>query len=615
MMKSIKRFWLKLAGSLVILGIAALSPWLAKSVASAEPQTPPSADPGKPNILVIAIDDVGYSDLGCYGGEIATPNIDSLAREGLRYVRFDTNAVCSATRASLLTGLNSQTAKMSFLAASHFELTPGSPFLKGLSPQLVKEMTAASPGWRDPKDQSPDRGWMPKNAETIAQALKMDGYTTWAIGKWHLAPQWEDGSPGNNADFPLERGFDYFYGYRDGWTDQYRPILYENNHRIPIPVYEYGHMLAADLADQAIAKMKANQADDQKKPFFLYLAFTQAHAPVQVTQPYINEYDGVYDKGWDALRADRFVREERMGVIPKNAALPPRNPGDPAWDSLTAQQKQVYARFMQTYAGYLQYGDEQLGRLLAYMRKSGIAKKTLIVLISDNGPASESKPGGFYHPYGDRTTLAEMDAHLNELGSAETEPLYQRAWAMAGATPYRRYKLWPYLGGVRDALIVSWPGHIQDVGGIRHQYVHVIDVGPTILDAVGTHFEDTIDGVKQIPVAGRSFLKTMLDANAPSARSVQYFLLLGNRAITSGEWRAVAMHEPKTPFSQDRWQLFNLADDPTEIHDLSAQNPAKLKELQELWEGQAKEYGALPLVESPFVRDFSDAFLPGRYNY
>lgn len=615
MIKTIKRCWLKLAGSVVILGVVALSPWFSKSVPAAEPQTAPNADASKPNVLLIVMDDVGISDLGCYGGEIATPNIDSLAHDGLRYVRFDTNAVCSATRASLLTGLNSQTAKMSFLAASGRRIRPGSPFLKRLSPQVAKEMIAAHPGWRDPKDQSPDRGWMPKNAETIAQALKMDGYTTWALGKWHLAPQWEDGSPGNNADFPLERGFDYFYGYRDGWTDQYRPILYENNHRIPIPVYPYGHMLAADLADHAIARMKANLKQGRKKPFFLYLAFTQAHAPVQVTQPYIDQYEGVYDKGWDALRAERLIREKRMGLIPKNAVLAPRNPGDPAWDSLTAQQKRVYAHFMQTYAGYLHYGDEQLGRVLAYMRSSGIAKNTLIVLISDNGPASETKTGGFYRPYGDRTTLAQMDAHLKELGSDETEPLYQRAWAMAGATPYRRYKLWPYLGGVRDALIVSWPGHIRDVGGVRHQYAHVIDVGPTILNAVGAHFNATINGVQQIPVAGRSFLPTISDPNAPSLHKVQYFLLLGNRAITSGEWRAVAMHQPGTPFSKDRWQLFNLAKDPTEIHDLSAQDPAELKQMEELWESQARKYGALPLVQSPFVRDFSDAFLPDRYNY
>ena len=573
----------------------------------------PSSDLQKPNIMVIVMDDVGYSDLGCYGGEIRTPHIDSLARDGLRYTRFDTNAVCSATRASLLTGRNSQTVKMGFLAATDTKAVSENAAKR---PQL-EELLAVDPGWRDPKDQSPMRGWMPRNAETIAQALKADGYATWAIGKWHLAPHWEDGSPGNDADFPLQRGFDYFYGYRDGWTDQYRPILFENNRRIPIPVYPYGYMLAADLADHAIAQMKAQEEQHPHQPFLMYLAFSQAHAPIQVTQPYIDQYDGVYDQGWDAIRSARFQRQKEMGVIPQDALLSPRNSGDPPWSSLTDQQKRVYARFMQTYAGYLQYGDEQLGRVLAYMRHRGVAKNTLIVLISDNGPASESKPGGFYRPYEDHTTLMEMDRHLHELGEQNTEPLYQRVWAMAGATPFRRYKLWPFLGGVRDDLIVSWPGHIKDPGGLRDQYVHVIDVAPTVLAAAGTHFSPRIDGVQQVPVAGRSFLETISNPRAPAPRTVQYFLLLGNRAITSGDWRAIAMHKPGTPFSSDQWQLFNLATDPSETHDLAKENSAKLKEMQTLWDCQASQYGALPLVESPFGRqsEFSDAFLPNRYDY
>ncbi|HUX28251.1 MAG TPA: sulfatase-like hydrolase/transferase, partial [Terracidiphilus sp.] len=473
MLKMLKRYWIRFAVSAVVMW-----PGFARSAAASPPEKPSSTDEGKPNVLVVVMDDVGYSDLGCYGGEIHTPNIDRLARDGVRYLRFDTNAVCSATRASLLTGRNSHTVKMGFLAASD---TKEMRMMAGgrMESPAFQDLLKVNPGWRDPKDQSPERGWMPRNAETVAQALKRDGYATWAIGKWHLAPQFEDGSKGNNIDFPLQRGFDYFYGYRDGWTDQYRPILYENNARVPIPVYPYGQMLAADLADHAIAQMKAQRAQHPHQPFFMYLAFTQAHAPVQVPQTYVNHYAGVYEKGWDAIRATRLEREKKMNVIAQNAQLPRRNPGDPAWESLTDQQKRVYSRYMQTFAGYLQYGDQQLGRVLAYMRASGIDKNTMIVLISDNGPASESKPGGFYTPYGDRTTVAEMDANLNALGGPETEPLYPRAWAMAGATPYRRYKLWPYLGGVRDALIVDWPGHIQDVGGVRDQYVHVVDIAPT----------------------------------------------------------------------------------------------------------------------------------------
>lgn len=586
------------------------------------PERSGKSNPARPNILLVVLDDVGYSDLGVYGSEIRTPNIDSLARNGLRYLKLDTNAICSATRASLLTGRNSQTVKMGFLAAQDKKFLRQASRISRGNPQLAaytKALQAVQPGWRDPEDKSPDRGWMPRNAETVAQVLKRGGYATWAIGKWHLAPKWEDGSSGNNADFPLQRGFDYFYGFRDGWTDQYRPILYENNHRIPIPVYPYGRMLTWDLINHAIAKIKANSEAHHQRPFFLYLALPVAHAPIQVTQSYINAYDGVYDKGWDAIRAERFAREKKMGVIPQNAVLPPRNPGDPAWDSLTAQQKRVYARYMQTYAGYLQYGDEQLGRLLRYLQRHGIEKNSLIVLVSDNGPASEEKGGAFYTPYGDTTTVAQMDAHLNELGSPATEPVYQRAWAMASATPYRRYKSWPYLGGVRDDLIISWPGHIRDTGGVRNQYLHAIDIAPTLLAAAGMHFEEAIKGVKQIPVAGRSLLSTLSDPHAPSPRKVQYFLLMGNRAITSGHWRAVAMHKQGIPYSEDQWQLFNLAADPTETRNLAVQYRAQLKHMQALWRQQAQKFNVLPLTQSPFWiwwRQFADAFLPGnRYNY
>lgn len=604
-----------------LTGVALFAP---SANAAAAQQNIEAANAARPNIILVVLDDIGYSDLGAYGSEIKTPNIDALARKGLRYTKFDTNAVCSATRASLLTGRNSQTVKMGFLAAQNKKFLRIMTKLGQKSPQLAayaKETWKIDPGWRDPKDHDFDRGWMPRNAETMAQALKSGGYVTWALGKWHLAPKWEDGKKGNNIDFPLQRGFDYFYGYRDGWTDQYRPILYKDNKRISIPRYPYGKMLTWDLINHAISKVKETEAAGSHKPFFMYLALPVAHAPIQVTQPYINAYDGVYDKGWDAIREERLKREKKLGVVPKNAVLAPRNPGDPAWKSLTDEQKRVYARYMQTYAGYIQYGDQQLGRLLAYLRRSGVSRNTLIVLLSDNGPAGESKGGGFYQPYMDHTSVAQMAAHLNELGGPQTEPMYQRAWAMAGATPYRRYKLWPYLGGVRDDLIVSWPGHITKPGSVRHQYVHAVDIAPTLLAAAGLHFDKRVDGVKQIPVAGRSFLASLSDQHAPSARNTQYFLLLGNRAITAGKWRAIAVHKPGTPHAQDRWQLFNLAKDPTEIHNLAKSDPAELKRMQALWQSQAKKYGATPFKKDrPFWiwdQQFFQAFLPkeDRNNY
>ena len=536
----------------------------------------------RPNIVVIALDDVGFSDLGAFGSEIATPNIDSLAKNGLRYTRFDTNAVCSATRASLLTGRNAQTVHMNALAS-----------------------TLASP---DPKDQSAYKGEIPRDAQFVSEALQRAGYATLAIGKWHLSPAYETGRPGNNASFPRQRGFDYFYGFKMGWTDQYHPQLFEGNDPIPDPSHA-GYFLSEDLVDHAISRIKTSRERSPNKPVFLYLAMPVAHTPTQAPKSYVDKYVKTYGKGWDVVRQERFARQKRIGVIPRNAKLPPRENGDPAWNSLTPQQRRVYSRFMAAYAAYLQYGDEQIGRLLDYLKTSGLDKNTVVLLFSDNGAASETKTGGFRRPYGDHTSLREMDEHLDEMGGPTTQPLYPRPWAYTGGTPFRRYKLWPYLGGIRTPLILEWPGKVTDPGSIRRQYVHVVDIAPTLLAAAGIAFDDAVDGQRQIPVAGRSFLPTIRDANTVSPRTVQFFELWGNRAITSGEWRAVSMHNPGTSFDADQWQLFDTRTDPSETTDLATTNPAKLKEMQALWRDQSARYGGV-LREAPPVRaqGFEDAF-------
>jgi arylsulfatase len=355
------------------------------------------------------------------------------------------------------------------------------------------------------------------------------------------------------------------------------------------------------LVDHAIDAIRVNRRTQPNRPFFLYLAMPVAHAPTQVSSPYIERYVPMYEKGWDYIREARFAKQRALGLVP-GATLTAREPGDPAWDTLTAQQRRVFSRFMAAYAGFLQYGDEQIGRLLDELRVDGLDDNTLVVLFSDNGPASETKDGGFRVPYGDRTTLREMDDQLASLGGPSTQPLYQRPWAYAGATPLRRYKLWPYQGGIRTPLIIAWPGRIPDPGALRAQYVHVIDLAPTLLDAAGAAFRDVINGVPQIPVAGRSIVSTLLSPKAPSPRSVQFFELWGNRAITSGRWRAVSVHQPGTEFTRDSWQLFDLETDPTEFNDLSAGSPARLAELQELWRQEAARYGDLPLREAPATR-------------
>ncbi len=565
----------------LLLAVAALTLSLVPQARSLGTQRQPAA--ARPNIVIIALDDVGFSDLGAFGSEIATPHIDSLAKRGLRYTRFDTNAICSATRASLLTGRNAQTLRMTALPSN-----------------------LSAP---DPNDTSAYKGEIPPNVEFLPEALRRVGYATFAVGKWHLSPRYDSGQLGWNASFPLQRGFDLFYGFKMGWTDQYRPEVFEGNSTAQ-PSDQPAYQLSADLINHAISAIGTHRKTAPERPFFLYLGMPVAHAPTQVSSPYIERYVPVYEKGWDRIRAERFSRQQTLGIVASSATLTVRESGDPAWDTLTAQQRRVYSRFMAAYAGFLQYGDEQIGRLLDALRLEGVEDNTLVVLFSDNGPASETQTGGFRIPYGDETTLEQMDEQLATLGGPATQPLYQRPWAYAGATPLRRYKLWPYLGGIRTPLIIAWPDRIADQGALRSQNVHVIDLAPSLLDAAGTTFREVVDGSPQIPVAGRSIVPTILSAQAKAPRSVQFFELWGNRAITSDRWRALSVHKPGSDFDRDLWQLFDVEADPTESKDLSAVNPSKLTELQRLWQQEAARYGDLPLREAPESRrsTFADQF-------
>lgn len=549
------------------------------NVARAAPAT------ARPNVVVIVLDDVGFSDLGAFGSEIRTPNIDALAADGLRYNRFDTKAVCSPTRAALLTGRNAQTVRMADL-----------------------------PTAKPTNDTTKDRGEIPGNAQMLAQAMRQAGYATMAMGKWHLSPEYEDGTPGNNASWPLQRGFDRFYGFISGWTDQYHPALIEGNRPLP-KVDRPGYHLSVDLVDRTISEWDAQKRAAPTRPVFTYLALGAAHAPIQAPRSYIDAYAGVYEAGWDRLREDRIARMRRSGIIPAGTALPPRNGGDQAWSSLSATERQVFARFMATYAAMVTHADEQIGRLVAHLKKTGAYDNTMIVLLSDNGAAGEANQtgafDGLYRP--NKLTPEQMLARLDELGTDRTQAEYQRPWAMLGVTPFRRYKVWPYAGGVRTPLIISWPQGIRDRGAVRTQYVDVVDLAPTIVDVARGRFARTVNGVRQIPVAGRSIRASFARADAPSARSVQFFELRGNRAITQGKWRAVAMHRNGTDFSGDRWELFDTSSDFSESRDLSKQYPVKLRELQALWAREAGRYSKPALSEAPERfrgrERFGDAFL------
>jgi len=544
-------------------------------------QTPAKTEkPQRPNVVMIVLDDMGYGDIGAFGSEIKTPNIDLLAYSGLRYNRFDTSSMCAPTRAALMTGRNNQTVNME-------ELPP-------------KGTPAPSPD--TPLGSGPaNSGEMPMNAQTVAQALHTAGYATFALGKWHIAPEYKDAPERNQKFWPRQKGFDYYYGFLSGHSPQYHPDLVENNQELPKP-NKPGYHLSVDLVDHAIDAFK--QKSD--KPKFVYLAFGAAHSPLQVPKSYIEAYKGKYNQGWDKLRLERFERQKELGVIPANTVLPAREKGDAAWDSLDEQHKRVFSRFMETYAGFITHTDEQIGRLVEYLKSSGQFDNTVVMFITDNGAASEGGPnGGFRHAYMDKTTVAEMDAHLDDAGGPDTDMLYQRPWAYAGSTPFRRYKLWPYLGGIRTPLIVSWPKQIQTPGAIRHQYVSVIDLAPTILDAADTAFANEIGDVKQIPVAGKSFLPTF-NSDTAKTRDIQYFELRGQRAITQGDWRAVAMHRMGTDYATDQWQLFNTANDYSESTDVAAKYPEKLEELKKLWQQEAQKYSNPSVIDPvPFFYKFN----------
>lgn len=544
-------------GALALIGLTG---------ASAQPRPAP-----RPNIVLIVLDDVGFSDLGAFGGEIRTPAIDGLARDGLRYNRFDSKSVCTPTRAALLTGRNPQTVRMADLPAAKV----------------------------DPGDMTKDRGELPQNARTIAQVLKNAGYRTYGLGKWHLGPEDEDGSPGRNASWPLQRGFDSFYGFYLGWTDQYRPSLIEGNRTVPAPS-QPGYHFSVDITDRAIAALSP-EPGKASQPKFVYLAYGAGHSPIQVPRPYIDAYRGVYDKGWDALREDRLARMKQIGIVPANTELAPRNPSDREWKDLSPAERTVFARFMSTYAGFVTHTDEQIGRLVAHLKATGQYDNTLIVLLSDNGGAAEAGQKGFFDGLYRPNTLTpeQMLARIDELGTGKTQAEYPRPWAMASVTPFRRYKVWPYLGGVRTPMILNWPSVVRDAGAIRSQYVDTVDIAPTLAAAARAAFPRAVKGVVEVPVAGKSILATVRSASAPSARSVQFFELRGNRAITSGKWRAVAIHTIDTDFANDTWQLFDTHSDFAEAHDVADRYPAKVEELKRLWWREARKYSHPPLSEMP----------------
>ncbi|MDQ4099528.1 MAG: arylsulfatase, partial [Chloroflexota bacterium] len=529
-----------------------------------EPAHPPE---GAPNIVFILLDDVGFAHFGCYGSDIETPNFDRLAAGGLLYTNFHTTAMCSPTRASLLTGRNHHAA--------------------GLG--IVTEFATGYPGYQ---------GRLTRRAATLAEMLRSQGYNTFTVGKWHLMPLRDATASGPFDAWPLQRGFDRWYGFPAGYTDQWHPELCDGNQPIDTP-RRPGYHVSEDLVDHAIEYIRDQQSVTPEKPFFLYAAFGACHWPHQVPKAYVDKYRGRYDRGWDVVREEWFARQKQLGVVPPETELAPRNDDVAAWDELTPDEQRFAARQMEVYAGFLDHTDAQIGRLMAYLEEIGQLDNTMIMLLSDNGASNEGGRIGYFNVYKAHSNRVPEPLEvslptLERLGDETTNPHYATGWAQAGNTPLKWYKKTTHGGGVRDPLIVHWPARIRDTG-LRHQYHHVVDLVPTVLELLGLEAPSVYNDVPQLPIHGTSMAYTFDDADAPTRKQVQYYEMLGNRAVWYRGWKAVARHQTGTSFDQDRWELYHLDEDYAESRDLAADRPEKLRELIERWWVEAGKYDVLPL--------------------
>ncbi len=543
----------------------------------------PAAPDGSPNVIVVLLDDVGYAQFGCYGSDIATPCFDRLAADGLRYANFHTTALCSPTRACLLTGRNHHA--------------------NGVA--RIVDLAAGFPGYN---------ATIPKENGFLSEILLGEGYATFAVGKWHLTPLTETtmGSPRDR--WPLSRGFERFYGFMSGETDQYHPDLVYDNHSVAPPrTPDEGYHLTEDLADHAVEFVKDLRAASPSKPFFLWFTPGACHAPHQAPAPCIEAYRGRFDHGWDRWRAEVFARQVASGLLQPGTELSERPSWVPAWDSLSADEQRLYARMMEVFAGFLTHTDAQVARVLDFVAALGELDDTVVVVMSDNGASAEGGArGSFNEQYFFNFVPESLDENLrriDDLGTPRANNHYPWGWAWAGNTPLKRFKRDTHEGGVADPLIVHWPSRLGRPGATRHQYVHAIDLMPTLLDVVGIEPPKAIAGVEQSPVEGVSFAPSLASADAPSDHATQYYEMLGSRALYHDGWKAVVFHPTRFlaydgsdvshPFDDDVWELYHVAEDFSEVHDLADSRPDKLAELKERWWEEAEQYQVLPLNNEP----------------
>jgi arylsulfatase A-like enzyme len=555
---------------------------------------PMRAREGAPNVLFIVLDDTGYGQLGCYGSPIETPNLDSLAEGGLRYNNMHTTALCSPTRSCVFTGRNHHSNGMA----------------------CITELATGYPGYN---------GNVPFENGFLSEILLQQGYNTYMVGKYHLIPSELESAAGPYDRWPLGRGFERYYGFLGGDTHQYYPDLIYDNHQVEPPKSpEEGYHLTKDLADKAIQFIADAKQVAPDKPFYLHFCPGATHAPHHVPKEWADKYKGMFVDGWDAYREKVFARQKELGIVPSNAELSRHDPDVPEWDVLSPEQKQLYARMMEVFAGFLTHTDYHIGRLFDYLKSIGEFDNTLIMVISDNGASAEGGPTGttnegqFFNNA--QESLQESLAKLDKLGGPETFNHYPWGWTWAGDTPFRRWKRETYRGGVSDPFIVHWPQGIQAKGEIRRQYAHAIDMVPTVLDALGIEPPAVIKGVTQSPIEGVSFAHTFDDANAPTNHVTQYFEMFGHRSLYHDGWRAVcpwpgpsfkeAGKPLGSPISAETlaeldahgWELYHIAEDIAENHNVAADNRERLINLIATWYVEAGKYKVLPVDGSGLQR-------------
>ena len=557
------------------------------------------APAGAPNVLVILLDDVGYGQLGCYGGLSKTPSMDGLAANGLRYTDFHTCALCSPSRAAIAAGRN------------HHSIGLGSHAATGMG----------FPGYN---------GVVPPQAAPAAKILQEDGFTTYALGKWDHTPVWEVTASGPFNGWPSEEGYDHYYGFMSADIHNFVPVMWNDHWPCNPAEGKKYYNITVDMADRAIYWITGHKSISPDRPLMMFFATAGVHAPHHADKKYLDMYKGKFDMGWDAARETTLKKQIDMGLFPAGTKLSPRSPEIPAWDSLPADKKKMYARQMEAFAAQLTQTDEGIGRIIDALKRTGMYENTLIMVTSDNGASGEGGLEGSHNEVlvmnGIGTTPYEQNEKFYDLwGTAETDNHYHAGWALAGNTPFKYFKQTQHSGGNSDPLIVTWPKGIQAKGELRKQYHHIIDIAPTILDACGIHAPDTVDGVKQMPFDGVSMKYSFNDAQAKTTHNTQYYEMFGNRAMYKDGWKAVTIHGNRMPwifsgsfdFGKDVWELYNLNEDITECNDLAKSNPEKLEELKKLFEEEALKYNVYPMYDDMGARtaNVNQVFLGNKTNF